>query len=287
MAHSLHSPHGCSDEVLAHQGLELLDQLGAAGRGERRRDADVLQPAVGVQAEQQRAEQRPLGRRGLVLPVAGDDDVRGALVLDLQHRAAVGGVRRPERLGDDAVEPGALERAEPLLGLGRVARRPGQVDRGYDARERLLEPGPAHLERLVDQRLVAEREQVEGHEAGRRLLRQHPHPRVGGVDPLLQPLELEPVADAHEDLAVDDAALGQRRLHRLDHLGEVAGQRLGVAAGQLDLVPVAEHEGPEPVPLGLEQQAAVLGGVGDALHGLGEHRLDRRHHREIHPVIVG
>ena len=48
-----------------------------------------------------------------------------------------------------------------------------------------------------------------------------------------------------------------------DHLGEVAGQRLGVAAGQLDLVAVLEHDAAEAVPLGLEATARRLGRVGD------------------------
>ena len=52
--------------------LELLDQLGPAGLGEAGADADVLQLALGVQAEQEAAQQRPLGRAGLVLAVARD-----------------------------------------------------------------------------------------------------------------------------------------------------------------------------------------------------------------------
>ncbi len=60
------------------------------------------------------------------------------------------------------------------------------------------------------QRLVADREQVERDVPRRRRLGEHPHPGVGRVDPLLQLLELEPVADRRtNDLAVEDAALGQ------------------------------------------------------------------------------
>ena len=43
-------------------------------------------------------------------------------MLDLQHRALAGLVRRVQRLGDHAVEAGALELAQPRLGEGR--RRP-------------------------------------------------------------------------------------------------------------------------------------------------------------------
>ena len=84
---------------------------------------------------------------------------------------------------------------------------------------------------------------------GRRLLGEHVDPRLGRVDPLLEHLELQPVADRHEHLAVEHAPLRQLPLDRLDQLGEVARQRLGVAAGQLHLVAVAEHDAPEPVPL--------------------------------------
>ena len=40
-------------------------------------------------------------------------------------------------------------------------------------------------------------------------LRQHRHPGRGGMDALLQRLEVQPVAGGDDDLAVDDAAVGQ------------------------------------------------------------------------------
>ncbi len=71
----------------------------------------------------------------------------------------------------------------------------------------------------------------------------------------------------------------------VDHLGEVARQRLGVARGQLHLVTVLEDQASEPVPLGLEREPTVeLRRVGDPLHRLGEHRLDGRHHRQVHEI---
>ena len=214
-------------------------------------------------------------------------------MLDLQHRAGVRLVRRPQRLGDHAVEPGALELVEPLLGLGRVGGGAGQVAGAVEPGERLLQGRAPLRERAVDVRLVAEREQVERDERGRRLLGQHVDARLGRVDPLLEHLELEPLGpdgECHEQLAVEHAALGQLLAHRGDDLGEVAGQRLGVAAGQLDLVAVLEHQAAEPVPLGLEAEPAVLGGVRDALDGLREHRLNGRHHGEVHAprlVVLG
>ena len=269
----------------AHQRLQLLDELGPARLGEAGADADVLELAlVVVEAEQEAAEQRPLGGGVLVLAVAGDDHVGGARVLDLEHGAAVLGVRRVERLGDHAVEPGALELVEPALRLLRVLRGAGQVagPLGAQPAQRLLHRRAPLAQGPVDVRLVAEGEQVEGHEAGRRLLGQHVDPGLGRVDPLLQHLELEPVADGDEHLAVEHHPLRQLPLDRLDQLGEVARQRLGVAAGQLHLVAVAEHDAPEPVPLRLEDQPVVLGRIGDPLHRLGEHRLDGWHHRQVH-----
>ena len=104
------------------------------------------------------------------------------------------------------------------------------------------------------------------------------HPAGRRMDPLLQHLELQPVADHHHDLAVDHAPLRQVGLDRLDHLGEVAGHRLLVARADLDLVAVAEHDRAEAVPLGLVGQLAGR----DLGHRLGQHRRDGRHHGQLH-----
>ena len=68
-----------------------------------------------------------------------------------------------------------------------------------------------------------------------------------------------PSAPDDDDLAVDDAALGQRGGERGDELGEVAVHRLLVAALQQDLVAVAEDQRAEAVPLGLELPALAVG----------------------------
>ena len=80
---------------------------------------------------------------------------------------------------------------------------------------------------------------------------EHVDPGLGRVDALQQGLEVQPVAAGDDDLAVDHAAVRQVGPQRLDDLGEVAGQRLLAAAGQLDLVAVAEHDAAEAVPLRL------------------------------------
>ena len=184
--------------------------------------------------EQQAAEQRLLRGRRLVLAVARDDDVGGALVLDLQHGAAVRDVRRVERLGDHAVEPGALELLEPLLGLGRVGGGAGQEARAaVEVGERLLQGGAALGERPVDVRRVAQREQVEGDEAGGGLLREHVDAATWrGWMRSWRTSNSSRSPTADEQLAVEHDPLRELLLDGGDELGEVAGERLGVAAGR-------------------------------------------------------
>ena len=159
---------------------------------ERSDDADVHEPAaIVVEAEQQRAH-RP--RVGLVRPVAGHHAVRRSDVLDLEHHPFVRLVGPLERLGDDAVEPRALELVEPpLRHLGIVGGR-GEVDRRLRAGQRLLEHAASLAERLTGEVAVAEREQVERDEVRRGALGEQLDPALGRVDPLLQGLEVEPPA---------------------------------------------------------------------------------------------
>ena len=65
----------------------------------------------------------------------------------------------------------------------------------------------------------------------------------------------------------------------VDQLGEVALERLLVAALDVDLVAVAKDERAKAVPLRLEQPAVAVGQVGDAL---GEHRRNRRRDGQAH-----
>ena len=116
-------------------------------------------------------------------------------------------------------------------------------------------------------------------------LGQHPHARLGGMDPLQQRVEVEAAAVAvgHHDLAVDDAPVGQSLEERLEQLGEVAVERPLVAAGELDLVAVAEHDAAEAVPLRLVQPPVA----GRDLAGeLRQHRLDRRGQRQRHVELT-
>src|SRR5262245_35082994 len=85
---------------------ELLSKRGV----EAARDADVVQSAGAVEQPEQ---QRPHATF-LVLAIAGDRAVGGAEVLHLLHRSLARPVGAVERLGDDTVEPGALEALEPF-----------------------------------------------------------------------------------------------------------------------------------------------------------------------------
>jgi hypothetical protein len=100
---------------------QLVDELEAAGVGERRRHADVVQhPLVVVEAEQERPDLAPV----LVPPEATDSAVGGALVLHLGPAPLAFGVGAGEVFRDDAVEAGALEAREPVARhLGGLRRR--------------------------------------------------------------------------------------------------------------------------------------------------------------------
>jgi hypothetical protein len=107
------------------------------------------------------------------------------------------------------------------------------------------------------------------------------------MDALLQRVEAETGGCRDDDLAVDHDALRQLALHRLDQLGEVARERTLVAAAELDLVTVAEHDAAKAVPLGLEQELDVGGQRVEVSDRLREHRRHRGHDRELHGRKLG
>ena len=67
----------------------------------------------------------------------------------------------------------------------------------------------------------------------------------------LERVEVEARRRRDHELAVEHDLVGQLREQRLAQLGEVAQQRLLVAALEIELVAVAEHDATEPVPLRL------------------------------------
>ena len=215
--------------------------------------------------------------------VAGDHAVRRADVLDLRHHALVGLVGEVGALGDQAVQAGALEALEPAARERLVLRDRRDVDRRRGAGQRPFERGAAGGERLAREVVVAEREQVEGHEAGGGLAGQPLDAAGGRVDALLERPEVQPAVTGDHDLAVDDRARREVAPDGLDHLGEVAGHRPLLAAADLHLVAVAEHDRAEPVPLGLVELPGR-----DRGHRPGQHRRDRGHDGQVHgPAHAG
>ncbi len=145
----------------------------------------------------------------------------------------------------------------------------------------LVEEPPSLAEGLAAEVPVVEGQQVEGHEVRGRRLGQHRHAGLGRVDALAEQIEVETLGPGHDQLAVDDAAVGKVCPQRCRHLGEVPGERLLVAAPELDLVAVAEHDAAKSVPLRLEHEGAVVA-VWQGMDGLGQHRLHGWHHGQIH-----
>jgi hypothetical protein len=242
----------------------------------------VVQGPFGVvHAEQQGAE--PVA--ALVDPVPRDHALGVAAVLELEHHPLVGPVGAGRGLGDDAVEARAFEPREPVLGLPAVRRDLGGEDARQHAsrrrcEDRLEEPAPLG-EGAFGHVVVADREHIEGHERRRGLLREHLHAGRGGVDALLEVVEVEALVAGQHDLAVDDAAIRQRGRQHGRQFGEVARERALVPRAQLDLVTVAEHDAAEAVPLRLEEHVAGREGV-EPVDRLRQHRPDRWHERQAH-----
>jgi len=103
------------------QRLELFDELLSHDVGERRGDTDVVECAfVVIEAEQQGADH--CAYAVLVPAEARGHTIGRARVLDLDHAALAGAVGRIQALGHDAVQSGALETTEPVLGEATIAR---------------------------------------------------------------------------------------------------------------------------------------------------------------------
>jgi hypothetical protein len=130
---------------------------------------------------------------------------------------------------------------------------------------------------------VVEGEQIPGHVAGGRLGREQLDPRRRGVDAQQQRVEVQAARPGDHHLPVQDAAWWQCGAQRGREFGEVAVERLLVAALDEDLVAVAEDDGSKAVPLGLVLPArADRNLVGQ----LGQHRLDRRLKRQVHGATI-
>src|SRR6516164_11484383 len=99
------------------------------------------------------------------------------------------------------------------------------------------------------------------------------------MQPQLQQIEIEAARCNDNDFPVEYATRGQRLLQGLKQIGEVAVQRLLIAALDVDFVAVAKDQGSESIPLGLEDP--VVSG-GQLVNPLGEHGQNRRIYGKIH-----
>ena len=176
-------------------------------------------------------------------------------------------------LGDHAVEAGALEAMEPVLRDAAIARARGEVDAPGRAGQRLLQrqrgarPGAG---RAGPRRRGP---------AGRRPRTRTASPRRASP-PATPPgagaaaaVEVEAAVAGDHDLAVHHAARGQALPQDGRELGEIAVEGLQVAALDVDVVAVLEHDGAEAVPLRLEEPALAFRQLGGQLR---EHGLDGR-----------
>ena len=276
------APRMAVERALA-QRRQLLDQRPASLPRERRRDADVVQVALVVEQPEQ---QRPDVRAGPVLvpPEPGHDAVGGALVLDLEHRPLARQVGAVEPLGDDAVEA-----RRPRS--GRTSRRPAPRSRVAGVRW----TGGVAPPRTASSRArrspwgtsrrssspSASRSQATN-DAGDSAASIRTRDSAGWIRSSSASNSSAP-SRAITTSPSSTQRSGSWALSGLGELGEVAVEGLEVPALRVDLVAVAEDEGPEPVPLGLEQPAVA---VGQGAAGLGEHGLDRGLEGESHARTI-
>src|SRR5688572_3151091 len=226
---------------------------------------------VVVQAKQERAD--VLVFAVLVPAEACHDTVRRTRVLHLDHRALAWLVDSAFGLRDHAVEAGALEASQPVLGDGTVARHRREMNRRTALRQRLLEQRAAFRLRRAAQIAIAGCNQIERHERRRRLLRELRHARRGRMEPELQRIEVEPLWRRDDDLAVNHASGRDLVEKRVVQLREVPVERSKIAALNEDIGGRAEHDRAESIPFGLVQEPTL----GRQLLGeLREHGLDWR-----------
>ncbi len=217
----------------------------------------MLQDArIVVQAEEQRTDRIA---SALVPAKAGDDAVGGARELHLDHRALPRLISEAGGLGDDAVEPGALEVLEPVLRLRAVTRHGSQVNGRRCARQQLFQRRAPRALRLVHQAAAGDGQRVEGDEGRWGFLRELGDARGGGMQPELKRVEIEAVGRGDDDLAVEHAVLGQARGERVVQFREVAVERPRIAALDEEIALAFEHQRAEAVPFRLEQIVVARG----------------------------
>ena len=192
-------------------------------------------------------------------PPADHHAVGGSHPLHLHHplalAGAVGGV---ELLGDHA-----LARLEPWArpSAGSFASGVSSIE---PAAVLFLPPSAATSDSSRSRRsangwassfVLPLGEQVEGPEQRRRLLGEHPHPRLGRVEAVLERVELLAAVGVEDhQLAIEHVAAGREL-----ELGEVATQRLARSRLKEEVVAVDERQHPKAVELRLVHPLLALG----------------------------
>src|SRR5579875_2208526 len=108
---------------------------------------------------------------------SSEDAVAITLMLYLQHHTLVRFVGSFNTLGHHAIEPGAFESLEPVLGHGVVLGRRGEMDRRPRMGKRLTEQPGTRLEWLRAQVVLAKTQQIEKDSRRGSLLSQELDPR--------------------------------------------------------------------------------------------------------------
>ena len=153
------------------------------------------------------------------------------------------------------------------------------MDRRGGVAEHFIESRPAIFQRSFAQIFVANREQIPRNVRSRSLFREKLHTRCRRMNSEEQRFEVESRRADDHDLAIDDAALRQRRLERRDELRKVTVHRPFIAALKQDLIAVAKDERAESVPFRLEQPAVACR---QAVGRRGQHRSEWRIKRKMH-----
>src|ERR1700722_7939692 len=103
------------------------------------------------------------------------------------------------------------------------------------------------------------------------------------MDAELERIEVKTAGPGDDDLAVEHAAGGELLEEWFEEFGEVASERLLVAALDQQLIMIAEDERAKAVPLGLEDPGIAFGDIVDPF---GEHGKDRRWNGKMHAPMV-
>src|SRR5437867_1130612 len=248
----------------AEQRTELVEHILIEAGAD---PASIDEGLVDVVGDVQRAEVIAGAPR---LREADDDEVAGALALDLQPLSgAAGSVRGIGFLGDDPLEADLPHLLEEGLAIALdVFEQPDSTELGYRFGEELLSPDEwkgAEIELLI-------RKEVEGVERRWQL-----HRRAADVHrrrqpaALLEPREARlPFAVEDDDLAVDDDILDRERLDGARDLREYLRVVVPVAREEDRLTVRLTGNEAVAVELELEDPAVACEGF---ICGLGEHRL--------------